>query len=60
MKQKIEDSTCIYCNLKFASEESVRQHMKDISHCKLDLNNFEEFEKFYVWKIDEDADESEG
>lgn len=33
------------------SKESVRQHMKDLSHCKLDLDNFGEYEQFYLWKI---------
>ena len=33
--------------------------MIDIGHCKLNLENFYEYEKFYLWKIEESSSESE-
>lgn len=33
--------------------------MDDTGHGKLDFDNFREFEKFYLWKIDESSSESE-
>lgn len=33
--------------------------MKDLSHCRLDLDNFREYEKFYMWKILETLEEEE-
>lgn len=33
--------------------------MNDIGHCKMNLNEFGKFEKYYLWKIEESSSEEE-
>lgn len=58
VEHKIKDEfTCVFCDQVFGNEESTKQHMTDLGHAKLDIDNFHEFEKFYLWKIEETSSE---
>jgi len=52
---------CLYCNHLFKDIEAVRQHMRDVSHCKLsfeDEQDVEEYQEFF--KVpDKDGDGKE-
>jgi NAD-dependent SIR2 family protein deacetylase len=37
---KLAKFECVYCHISFHSEESVRQHMNDLGHAKLNIENF--------------------
>jgi len=39
--------------------DSAKQHMVDSGHSKLDIDSFDEFEPFYLWKICESSEEEE-
>lgn len=52
IRSKIKEGLCIYCESLFHSEESVRQHMDDLGHSMLNLEDFSEYEKYYLWKIE--------
>ncbi len=51
VRAKVGKLCCVYCDIKFNSEESVKQHMNDVGHGKLNIERFNEYEKFYLWKI---------
>ncbi len=57
--KKIKDNHCVFCGLTFGNEESTKQHMMDLGHAKLNIDNFGEFEKFYLWRIEETSSEQE-
>ena len=59
VENKIKKGYCCYCHLHFLSEESAKQHMIDLGHNMLNIQNFNEYEKFYLWKIAEVSSEEE-
>jgi hypothetical protein len=34
--------------------------MIDVGHCKLNIDNFNAFEPYYLWKISESSSEDDG
>lgn len=48
----IEKGQCVYCELEFGCADSAKQHMADVGHGKLDLENFAPFEPYYLWKVE--------
>ena len=50
---------CVFCEHKFESKDSAKQHMVDSGHAKLNLQEFQPFEPFYLWKISESSEEEE-
>lgn len=55
LKSKIAEGQCVYCQQKFEGSLGVRQHMADVGHAKLDITDFGEYEKYYLWKIEESS-----
>ena len=58
-KKICKEYKCVFCSQIFGNEDSVKQHMIDLGHSKLNLEKFAEFEKFYLWKIEETSSEEE-
>ncbi|KAJ5074513.1 zinc finger protein [Anaeramoeba ignava] len=52
---------CLFCNKEFKNLNSVRNHMKDLGHSKMNINlaNFGEYKKFYDYYDSDDYDDSD-
>lgn len=59
IEDTINKGHCIYCDLIFATGDSVKQHMNDVGHSKINIDNFGPFEQFYMWKINESSEDEE-
>ena len=51
----VQKGNCVFCGQHFSSPESAKQHMIDMGHGKLNLEQFETYEPFYLWKIEESS-----
>lgn len=43
IEETINKGHCIYCDLTFATGDSVKQHMNDVGHNKINIDNFGPF-----------------
>ena len=43
VNEKVKRGECLYCENDFGSKDSVKQHMADCGHGKLDIDNFQPF-----------------
>jgi hypothetical protein len=59
IEETINKGHCIYCDLTFTTGDSVKQHMNDVGHNKINIDNFGPFEQFYMWKINESSEDEE-
>jgi hypothetical protein len=55
----VKKGQCVYCELEFGCEDSAKQHMADVGHARLDLENFAPFEPYYLWQVSESDEEEE-
>jgi hypothetical protein len=56
VRERVSKGECIYCEQAFGCMDSAKQHMADSGHAKLDIDSFDEFEPFYLWKICESSE----
>ena len=54
-----EFCTCLYCGKIKDSAESVRQHMLDKGHCMLNFDDLSEYDPFYDFPSDSEAENAE-
>lgn len=55
----VAKGNCVYCGQHFATPDSAKQHMSDMGHGKLNLEQFGPYESFYMWKIEESSSEED-
>ena len=51
-----EFCTCLYCGKTKDTAESVQQHMRDKGHCMLNFDDLSEYEPFYDFSSDSEAE----
>ena len=54
-----EFCTCLYCGKIKDTAESVRQHMLDKGHCMLNFDDLSEYDPFYDFPVDPEAENAE-